>query len=61
MGFSIFWLVPNQNYRVEIDLNPNLENGLALIQEGNAEFREDVNAADLDPGEVWVLNKNDPI
>ena len=61
VGFSIFWLVPNKNYRVEIDLNPNLENGLALIQEGNAEFREDVNAADLDPGEVWVLNKNDPI
>lgn len=43
--FSIYWLSPNQDYIVEIDFDPDLENGF--------EFSEQVN--DLDPGEVRDL------
>jgi len=43
--FRIYWLSPNQDYIVEIDFDPDLENGF--------EFSEQVN--DLDPGEVRDL------
>lgn len=43
--FRIYWLSPSQDYIVEIDFDPDLENGF--------EFSEQVN--DLDPGEVRDL------
>jgi hypothetical protein len=49
--FSIFWLVPNQSYTVEIDLNQD------DIINCN-EFVEDV---DLPEGAVFELNDGDPI
>ena len=47
VDFSIFWLVPNQVYRVEIDFDP---------PNGHEEFTEDVSANNLGPGQVWYLN-----
>jgi len=49
--FSIFWLVPDENYKVEIDFDPVSDNGF--------EFSEQLD--DLDPGEVRDLNGNNPI
>jgi hypothetical protein len=51
--FSIFWLVPNKNYRVEIDLDPDLDNSI--------EFSENVSRDDLQSGDVWYLNVDTPI
>jgi hypothetical protein len=51
--FSIYWLVPDQTYSVEIDFDPNFDNGY--------EFSEDVSDNDLKPGEVWNLNMSIPI
>jgi len=50
--FNIFWIVPNKNYRVEIDFNPDLEDG--------PEFWENVSANNLGPGKVWYLNDKYP-
>ncbi len=46
--FSIYWLDPHQVYIVEIDFDPDLDNGL--------EFSEDINFNDIEPEEVWNLN-----
>jgi len=46
--FSIYWLVPNENYKVEIDFDPDDDNG--------PDYDEDVIADDLEPGEVFELN-----
>jgi len=51
--FSIYWLDPDQVYSVEIDFDPDLDNGF--------EFSEDVSANDLEPGEIWVLSGCTPI
>lgn len=51
--FSIYWLVPNRDYKVEIDFDPDEGDG--------AEYDEDVNADDLEPGEIFELNNGDPI
>jgi len=51
--FNIFWLVPNQDYRVGIDFDPD--------SEYDSEFTEDVSADDLEPGEVWSLSGGTPI
>jgi len=51
--FSIHWLDPDQVYSVEIDFDPDLDNGF--------EFSEDVSANDLEPGEIWVLGGGTPI
>ena len=51
--FSIYWLDPDQVYSVEIDFDPDLDNGF--------EFSEDVSANDLEPGEIWVLSGGTPI
>ena len=47
--FSIFWLVPNNEYTVEVEVD------------GTTVLDEDVAAADLEPGEVHTLNAGDPI
>lgn len=49
--FSIFWLVPDEDYKVEIDFDPDSDGGF--------DFSEKLN--DLDPGEVRDLNGNNPI
>jgi hypothetical protein len=49
--FSIFWLVPNQSYTVEIDLN----------QDDTSECEEFVEEIDLPEGAVFELNGGDPI
>lgn len=46
--FNIFWLVPNQDYTVEIDMDPDANNG--------TEYNETVYAVDLQPGDVFDLN-----
>jgi len=51
--FSIYWLDPNQVYSVEIDFDPDLDNGV--------EFSENVSADDFKPGKVWNLNMGIPI
>lgn len=51
--FSIYWLDPHLVYSVEIDFDPDLDNGI--------EFSEDVSANDLEPGEVWNLGGGTPI
>ncbi|HYX05221.1 MAG TPA: DUF4382 domain-containing protein [Bacteroidales bacterium] len=51
--FSIYWLDPDQVYSVEIDFDPDSDNGF--------EFSEDVSANDLEPGEVWNLGGGTPI
>ena len=51
--FSIYWLVPNQDYRVEIKFDPEFGNGI--------DFSEDISANDLKPGRVWNLSGSTPI
>jgi hypothetical protein len=51
--FSIYWLAPNQVYSVEIDFDPDLDNGI--------EFSEDVKSNDLESRKTWYLNGGTPI
>jgi hypothetical protein len=51
--FSIFWLVPNQEYKVEIDMDPDADDG--------AEYEETVPAVQLQPGDIFALNSDTPI
>jgi len=51
--FSIYWLVPDQDYRVEIEFDPDFGNGI--------EFSEDVNRDDLQSGDIWNLSRDTPI
>ena len=51
--FSIYWLVPDQDYRVEIKFDPEFGNGI--------DFSEDVSANDLKPGRVRNLGGGTPI
>ena len=50
--FSIYWLVPDNKYKVEIDFNPDLD---------GPEYEEDIDAFDLESGEIFKLNGNAPI
>ena len=52
-GFSIYWLVPDEDYRVEIKFDPDFVNGV--------NFSEDVSANDVKPGKVWNLNGGNSI
>jgi len=45
--FSIFWLVPNNEYTVEVD--------------GTIHYEEEVASTDLEPGEVHILNSGSAI
>jgi len=47
--FTIFWLVPDQDYTVEIDMNPDDEDG--------AEWSQTVSGDDLEPGEEKDLRQ----
>jgi hypothetical protein len=47
--FTIFWLVPNQSYHVEVAV------------EGFAPYEQDVGAEDLGPGGTFSLNGDEPI
>jgi len=49
-AYSIFWLVPNQDYRVEIDYDPVTQDPPA------SDASKDVSATDLGPGEIAVVN-----
>jgi len=51
--FSIYWIVPDEDYRVEIKFDPDFVNGV--------NFSEDVGAAGIEPGEVRNLNRGNPI
>ena len=51
--FGIYWLAPNQVYSVEIDFDPDLDNGL--------EFSEGINFKNIEPEDVWNLNMGMPI
>ena len=51
--FSIFWLVPNQEYTVEIDMDPEAGDG--------EEYTETVDAVQLQPGDIFALNSDTPI
>lgn len=50
--FSIYWIVPDEAYTVHIDLNPDDE---------TTDCEESVEEIDLEPGEVFELNKGKPI
>jgi len=47
--FSIFWLVPNQAYHVEVEV------------EGFVPYEEDVGASNLGSGQTFILNGGEPI
>jgi hypothetical protein len=47
--FSIYWLVPNESYTVQIDLNHDTETI-------DNDCHETVNSNDLEPGETYDLN-----
>jgi hypothetical protein len=49
--FNIFWIVPNQSYTVKIDLDQN----------GSIDCRQDVAESDVEEGEIFLLNGEDPI
>lgn len=51
VGFSIFWLVPDKSYRVEIDFN----------RDPSAKWCDDVDANDLPSGFDFRLNGGAPI
>ena len=51
--FSIYWLVPDEDYKIEIKFDPEFGNGI--------DFSEDVSANDLEPGKVWSLSGGTPI
>jgi Domain of unknown function (DUF4382) len=51
--FGIYWLVPNQSYNIEIDIDPDSGNG--------PEYSEDVARGNLGPGAIFELNSGNPI
>ncbi|HSQ85472.1 MAG TPA: hypothetical protein VLM43_12190, partial [Desulfobacterales bacterium] len=51
--FSIYWLVPDEDYRVEIKFDPDFVNGV--------DFSEDISATGFEPGRVRNLNEGNPI
>ena len=51
--FSIYWLVSDEDYRVEIKFDPDFVNGV--------DFSEDVSVTDVKPGQVWNLNGGNSI
>lgn len=52
--FSIYWLVPNESYTVQIDLNHDSE----TIDTDCEDIVEDT---DLEPGQEYQLNGGDPV
>lgn len=48
--YTIFWIVPNQDYRVYIDYNPETEVSQAFDAD------KPVLAADVEPGEIAIVN-----
>jgi hypothetical protein len=48
-----FWLVPNEDYKVEIEFVPDAE--------GGPEYTEDIDKLDLESGAIFELNSGDPI
>jgi hypothetical protein len=52
--FSIYWLVPNESYKVQIDLNKDTETI-------DNDCRKSVNGDDLKAGSTYELNDGDPI
>lgn len=45
--WQVFWIVPDQNYKVEIDYDPSLANG--------PEFTKDVLGTDIPPGTTLLI------
>jgi hypothetical protein len=54
VGFTIFWLAPNKDYRIEIDFDNVLESAT-----NTPEWCEDVNGGDLPSGVNFLLNGED--
>jgi hypothetical protein len=52
--FNIYWLVPNENYLVEIDFNLSVD-----IDDYVEEIDPDI--VDIEPGVIYSLNNGDPI
>jgi hypothetical protein len=52
--FSIYWLVPNENYNVQIDFDPSVE---------AVDYSEEIDPVmdDIGPGVVYQLNDGEPI
>ena len=52
--FSIYWLVPNENYLVEIDFNLSVDID---------DYLEEIDPVlvDIEPGVIYSLNNGDPI
>lgn len=61
-GFSIFWLVPNQNYRVEIDFDTSTS-PVDFTEDIPVDFTEDIeeNDPDIGPGDIYTLNNGSTI
>ena len=53
VGFTIFWLVPNKDYRVEIDFDY-----VQGSETNSPDWCENVNGTDLQPGADFLLNGN---
>jgi len=51
--FSIYWLIPNQSYSIEVDVDPDSQNG--------PEYSEDITSGNLAPGTTFALNNGNPI
>jgi hypothetical protein len=51
-AFSVYWLVPDRDYRVEIDLDPDSD---------GFDYEENVDAVELEPGKIWDLNEGNSI
>jgi len=52
--FTIYWLVPNKIYLVEIDFDPSIDTD-------NYDEEIDPNIFDIGPGATYSLNDGDPI
>lgn len=52
-GFKVYWLVPDNSYRVDVDFNPATGDG--------PEYVEEVAACDLGPGADFPLNNGLPL
>jgi hypothetical protein len=51
-AFSIYWLVPDTDYRVEVDYNPSTDPLVGF----QADFFKNVPSTDVEPGETATIN-----
>ena len=53
-AFSIYWLVPDTDYRVEVDYNPSPDPLVGF----KADFFKDIPSTEVGPGETATINLN---